>query len=152
MGQRDQPPGPSGWPIMGQGMGALVQILQVSDASQDAHEEGQHLGLRNMNDTLLRNRHLTQFLNQTDLVGELAQAAIRACWWMTCTASSSGWRMDAESMISPSASWRSRTSIRPTIRLSTSTPSGLQTASEQAKLIQHDWGDADPGRFKHHHS
>ena len=55
---------------MGQGMGALVQILQVSDASQDAHEEDQHLGLRRMNDALLRNRQLTQFLNQTDLVGE----------------------------------------------------------------------------------
>ncbi len=72
MGQRDQPPGPNGQPIMGQGMGALVQILQVSDASQDAHEEGQHFSLRNMNDALLRNGHLTQFLNQTDLMGELA--------------------------------------------------------------------------------
>ena len=72
MGQGDQPPGANGWPIVSQGMGALVQILQMGDASQDAHQKGQHLGLRRMNDALLGNGYLIEFANQTDLISELS--------------------------------------------------------------------------------
>ena len=72
VGQRVQTPGTDGWPIVGQRMRPVVEILQMSDAGQDAHQEGQHLALRRMHHAFLRKRHTQELGNQTDFVGKLA--------------------------------------------------------------------------------
>jgi len=57
---------------MGQGMGPVVEFLQVGDAGQGAHQESQDLGLRRMHNAFLRYRHSHDLGNQPDLIGKLA--------------------------------------------------------------------------------
>ena len=53
-------------------MGTFVEILQMGDAGQGAHQERQDLALRRMHHAFLRDRHAQELGNQTDLVSKLA--------------------------------------------------------------------------------
>jgi hypothetical protein len=52
-------------------MWPVIEIAQVGDAGQSAQQEGQHLGLWQVDDVFLWDRHLPKLLDETDFVGEL---------------------------------------------------------------------------------
>jgi hypothetical protein len=53
-------------------MWPFVQVLEMRDAGQDAHEEREHFPIWHVHNTLLRDCHFSQLGGQADLVGKLS--------------------------------------------------------------------------------